>query len=169
MLWLDPFWIHWMECKQMQTLPTELRKSRLYSAYEDVRVYACWNVCDNLAQVNQMSWVLFLRLLSRFFRSLSPITLLLQCHVKKSWVTRLFSSSVHVTNTSEIFWFFIEFPSLIKIVWNMFHQSKIYQNLNNLRIVLRVLQHFCERISSDGSEINLKFNIGIVSLVFYPV
>lgn len=51
----------------------------------------------------------------------------------------------------------------------MFHQSKIYQNLNNLRIVLRVLQHFCERISSDGSEINLKFNIGIVSLVFYPV
>ena len=59
--------------------------------------------------------------------------------------------------------------SLIKIVWNMFHQSKIYQNLNSLRIVLRVLQHFCERISSDGSEINLKFNIGIVSQVFYPV
>ena len=30
---------------------------------------------------------------------------------------------------------------IIKIMWNMFHQSKIYHHLNSFRIVPRVLQY----------------------------
>ena len=138
-------------------------------------VYACRNALFVTTwQVNQMS-PFCLSASGCLFRFLSrlPSHFCLPCDVSLCHVRSfnqkedtgdaiifiIISSCKNIKNSSEILIFFKKFSRN----WIMFYQSKVYQNLNICRIVLRVLQHICERISSDVWDfeinVNLKFDI----------
>ena len=156
----------------MQTVPTRLRGSRPLWRCDFMRVelLCLWQLGKSI------KCLLFVSPPPGASSDFYPHCLLtsacrVMCHCVTSGVltrkkiqgTRLFLlSSVHVKNiriSSEFFYFLQKF----RRNWNMFYQSRDYQNLNICRIVLRVLQHICERISSDVWDfeinVNLKFNI----------
>ena len=100
-------------CKQWQC---KLSLKDVGSAYEDISLW--WNVLFVTSWRKSIKCLdfLFLCLLRRFFRFLSPLLCLawdVSCHVlrrKKILVTRLLSS-VQVTSKSEIFRFYNKFPN----------------------------------------------------------
>ena len=96
----------------------KLSQEDVGSAYEDVSLW--WNVLFVTSWRKSIKCLdfLFLRLLRRFFRFLSPITLPgMGCVM--SWATQkedtsdaiIVISSRYVTSKSEIFWVYIKFPN----------------------------------------------------------